>query len=89
MLKHPLLLQTQRHAHIVVLILLFGEVILLYFYCAKEGLIYIIIVAPFSRQPSFYFKCTQLNIHSFYNVWSISNAECILYLYPLGSGNTR
>jgi len=80
--KHPLLSQTQRYTYMVILILLLSKVILLYSYCAKEGLVYIAIVAPFGCQPSSYFKYTRLNIHSSYDVQSISNIKCI-YTYLL------
>jgi len=49
MLKYPSLSQTQRHAKTVAFILSFSEVILLYSYYAKEGLIYIAITAPSSH----------------------------------------
>ena len=62
-------------------ILLFGEVMLLYSCCAKEGLVYIIIAAPSGCQPSSCFKCTSVNMQSFYNVCSVSNAKCIFYIY--------
>ena len=32
-----------------------------YSYCAKKGLVYIIIISLFSRQSSFYSKCTKAN----------------------------
>ena len=32
--------------------------------CAKKGLVYIIIIKPSNRQPSFYSKCTKLNIYA-------------------------
>ena len=64
------------------LILLSSKIILLYFYYIKKGLVYIAIVAPFGCQPSSYFKYTRLNIHSSYDVQSISNIKCI-YTYLL------
>ena len=42
-----------------------------YSYYAKKGLVYIIIISPSSRQPSFYFKCTKANIYLLYNVYSV------------------
>ena len=46
--------------------------------CYKEKkLVYIIITALFSRQPSFYIKCTKLNIYSSCNIRLVSNAECL------------
>jgi len=60
--KHPLLSQTQWRAYTVTFILLFGEVILLYSHCVKEGLVYVAIAALSSRQPSSYSKCTSTNM---------------------------
>ena len=37
------------------------EIMSIYLYYIKKGLVYIIIIKPFSRQPSFYTKCTKLN----------------------------
>jgi len=68
MLKHPSLSQTQHRARMVALILSSSEVILLYSRCAKEGLVYIAIVAPSSHQPSSCSKYTRLNIYSSYNI---------------------
>ena len=47
---------------LVVVILLLGEIMLIYSYYTKKKLVYIIIVALFSRQPFSYFKCIKLNI---------------------------
>ena len=46
--------------------------------CKEKKLVYIIIIAPFSYQPSFYIKCTKLNIYSFYNVKLVSNTDWTL-----------
>ena len=64
-----------RHACIVALILLIGIVIGPYLRCSKKGLIYITIMAPSSRQPSFYSKCTKSNIYSYYNIYLVSNSK--------------
>jgi len=80
MLKHFLLSQTQRYTYIVAFILSSGKIILLYSCCEKKGLVYIAIVAPSSRQPFFYFKYISINIHLFYNIYSVSN---IKYIYTL------
>ena len=45
--------------------------------CEKKKLVYIIIIAPFSYQPSFYIKYTKLNMYLFCNVRSVSDAEYI------------
>jgi len=68
MLKYLFIPQAQRYTYIVAVILLLSKVILLYSCCAENGLVYVAIVAPFSRQPFFYFKCTSLNMRSSYNV---------------------
>jgi len=52
----------------------------LYSYCAKEGLVCIMLVNPLSRQPSSYLKCTKVNIRLSYNIRSIFNAK---YIYPI------
>ena len=56
-------------------ILLLGKIMPTYFYYTEKGLVYIIIITLSSRQPSFYAKCTKLNIRLFYNVCLVSNAK--------------
>ena len=53
--------------------------------CLEKGLIYIIIIAPSSRQPSFYSKCIKSNICSYYNIYLISNGKytCTITLNSL------
>ena len=46
-----------------------------------KGLVYIIIIALFSRQLSSYTKYTKLNIRLFYNTRLISNTEYIFFIY--------
>ena len=41
----------------------------------EKRLSYIIILAPFSRQPSFYTKCTKLNMRLSCNIKLVSNAN--------------
>ena len=67
----------KRRAYVVVVILLLGEIMPFYSYCDKKKLVYIIIIAPFSRQPFSYSKCTKLNIYLSCNVRSVSNTKCI------------
>jgi hypothetical protein len=62
---------SKYYTYIVTLILLFSKIIFTYSYCAEKGLIYIIIAALSSRQPSFYFKYTKLNMRSFCNINSV------------------
>jgi len=44
--------------------------------CAKEGLVYITLASPLSRQPSFYLEYTKVNIYLSCDVRSIFNAKC-------------
>ena len=61
-----------RHALLAASISLDGEIMSPYSYYAKKGLVYIIIIAPFSHQPSSCFKCTKANTCSLCNVRSVS-----------------
>ena len=70
-------LASKRHTYIITVILLLGKVMPSYSHYKEKKLVYIIIIIPFSRQPSFYIKCTKLNIHLSYNIKLISNAEYI------------
>jgi len=84
------ILSTIYYARTVALVLLLGEVILLCSCCAKKGLVYVVIAALSSCQPSSYSECTKSNIQSSYNVRSVSNTKYIFYLYSSCSdgGNT-
>jgi hypothetical protein len=62
---------------LIAVILLLSEIMPSYFYYKEKELVYIIIAASFSCQPSFYFKCTVLNIHLSCNIQSVSIAEYI------------
>ena len=53
---------------LVAVILSFSEIIPIYSCCVEKGLVYIIITALFSYQPSLYTKCIKLNIYSLYNI---------------------
>ena len=70
---------------LVAVILLLDEIMPTYSRYAEKGLIYIIIIAPSNRQPSFYAKCTKLNMHSSCDIKSVSNAKYIflMHLYTL------
>ena len=59
----------------------YSEIINLYSYCAKKGLVYIIIINPFGYQPSFCSKCTKLNTYMLYNMRSVSLNKCIFLTY--------
>ena len=47
----------------------------IYSYYIKKKLVYIAITAPFSHRPSFYIKCTKLNIYSSCNIRLVSNTK--------------
>ena len=64
---------------LMAVILLLGEIIPTYFYYMEKGLVYIIIIALFSCQPSSYIECTKLNICLFCNVYLVSNAKYIFF----------
>ena len=68
-------LVSKRRACTVLVILSLGEIISLYSYCIEKKLVCIVIMAPFGRQPSFYIKCTKLNIHLSCNVKLVSNTK--------------
>ena len=52
-----------------------------YSYYTKKGLVYIIIINPFSRQPFFYIKCTKLNAYILYNIHSVSFNKYAFFCY--------
>ena len=62
-------------AYTVAVIPLFSKIMPSYSYYKEKKLVYIIIIAPFSRQPSFCVKCTKLNIRLSCNIKSVSNAK--------------
>ena len=47
-------LASKHHIYAVVVIFLLGEIMPSYSYCEEKKLVYIIIVAPFNYQPSFF-----------------------------------
>ena len=68
-------------AYTVILILLLGVIIFMYSCYTEKKLVYITIVAPFSRQPSSCSKYTKLNICFSCNVRSVSNTKCVFFIY--------
>ena len=68
-------LASKRCTCIVLVILLLGKIMPIYFYYIKKKLVYIIIVALFSHQPSSYIECIKSNIYLFCNVKSVSNIK--------------
>ena len=55
-------------AYIVAVILSLGEIMPSYSRYKEKKLVYIIIIAPSNHQPSFYIKCTKLNMYSSCNI---------------------
>ena len=81
-------LVSERRAYIVAVILLLSEIMPTYSCYVLKGLVYIVIIAPLGRQPSFCTKCTKLNICSSCDIRSVSNAECAffyIFLYSIKS----
>ena len=64
---------------LVAVTLLLSKIMPTYSRYTKKGLVYIIIIIPFSRQLSFYAKCIKLNIYFSYNIRSVFNAKCIFF----------
>ena len=60
---------------LVTMIFLFSKIIPSYSYYIEKGLVYIIIIAPFSRQLSSYMKCTYTNIQLFCNIYLVFNIK--------------
>ena len=59
---------SKHRAYLIKIIVLLSKIIPSCSYRVKKKLLYIAIAAPFSRQPSFYFKCTKLNIRLSYDI---------------------
>ena len=74
-------LVSKYYTYVVAVILLLNKIMPTCFYCVLKGLIYIAIIAPLGRQPSFYTKCTKLNMRSSYNVRSVSNTKYMYLIY--------
>ena len=72
---------SKRHAYIVAVILLLSEIMSTYSRCVLKGLVYIIIIAPLGRQPSFYTKYTKSNMRSSCNVRLVSNTKCAFLIH--------
>ena len=70
-------LASERHTCTIAVIFLFGEIMPSYSYYEEKKLVYIIIITFFSRQPSFYIKCTKLNMCLSCNIKSVSNTKCL------------
>ena len=70
-------LVSKRRAYTVAVIFLLSEIMPSYSCCEEKKLVYIIIAALFSHQPSSCIKCTKLNIRLSCNIRLVSNTKCI------------
>jgi len=78
--KAPSSSLVERRSCTAAIILLLGKIMPSCSYCAKEGLICVIITSPINWQPSSYIKCTRANMWLSYNVRSVSNTK---YAHPI------
>ena len=71
---------SKRYALLAASISLNREIISPYSYYIKKGLVYIIIIDPFSRQPFFYAEYTKLNTYILCDMRLVSlNKYAFLY----------
>ena len=77
--------RTTYYFKLVAIILLLSEIMPTYSYYAEKGLVYIIIIVPLNRQPSFYIKYTKSNMRLSCDIKLVFNAKYIflVYLYAL------
>ena len=68
-------LASVRYILLAISISLDGEIMSPYFCYTKKGLVCVIIIAPFSCQPSSYFKCTKANTCSLCDIRSVFTNE--------------
>ena len=73
-------LASKRYTYIVAVILLLSKIMPIYSRCVLNGLVYIIIIAPLGHQPSFYTKCTKLNMRLSCNIKLISITKYIFLM---------
>ena len=72
----------KRCTFLILSISLNREIINPYSYCAKKGLVYIIIITPSGYYPFFCLECTKANIYLLYNVRLVFiNKYIFLYYY--------
>jgi len=71
----PLSLTACRVRTIAAILSLSKIILSLYSRCLKEGLVYIVLASPSSRQPSSYLECTKVNICLSCDVRFVSNAK--------------
>ena len=64
-------------AYVISVIFSLGEIMFTYSRCIKKKLVYIIIIAPFSRQLSSCLECIKSNMRLSYNIRSVLDAKCL------------
>ena len=69
--------RTAYYFKLITIILSLNKIMPTCFRYIEKGLVYIAIIAPLGRQPSFYTKYTKLNMRSSYNIKLVSNAKCL------------
>ena len=67
--------RTAYYFKLIAVILLLSKIMPTYSYYMEKGLVYITIIAPLGRQPSFYTKYTKLNMRSSCDVRLVSNTK--------------
>ena len=72
---------SKRCTCVIAMIFSLGEIMPTYSCCVLKGLVCIAIIAPLSRQPFSYTKCTKLNIYLSCDVKSVSNAKCACFIH--------
>ena len=74
-------LASKRYLRLVLLILSFSKIMPSCSYYVEKRLSYIMILVLFSRQSSSYAKCTRTNILSSYNIYLVSTAKYMRFIY--------
>ena len=75
-------LASKHHAYIIAVILLLSEIMPSCSCYKEKKLVYIVIAAPFSHQPSLYIEYTKSNIYLSCNIRLVSNTEYLYLIYP-------
>ena len=71
---------SERHAYIIAIILLLSKIMPICSCYMLKGLVYIIIITLFSRQPSFYIKYTKLNMRLSCDIRLVSNIKFMRFM---------
>ena len=72
---------SKRRAFLAISISFNKKIISSYSYYTKKGLVYIIIIDFFSRQPFSCMECTKLNTYMLYNMRLVSLNKYIYFYY--------